>query len=174
MAVGGTALTLGPSDSYGAETAWSGTGSGCSGYEPAQSWQFADANWSLTGCGAKRGVADVAADAAPATGAAVYDTAPKNPNERGWRKVGGTSLAAPLIASVYALAGGGEGAYPAAGLYAHQGDSPDSLHDVTSGSNGSCGETIMCEAATGYDGPTGVGTPRGWSLSAAPNRSPTP
>jgi len=161
IAVGGTTLTLGPSNSYGGETVWSGSGSGCSAYEPAPSWQLLDANWSLTECGAKRGVADVAADAAPSTGASVYDTASKNPNERGWHRVGGTSLSAPLIAAVYALAGGGEGAYPAAGPYAHQEDSPASLHDVTGGSNGSCGETIMCEAAPGYDGPTGVGTPRG-------------
>jgi hypothetical protein len=34
------------------------------------------------------------------------------------------------------------------------------LHDVTSGSNGSC-STIMCKGAVGYDGPTGVGTPKG-------------
>ncbi len=162
VAVGGTTLTLGPSNSYGGESAWSGSGSGCSAYEPAQSWQLTDANWSLTACGAKRGVADVAADAAPASGASVYDsTVVPEGGGTGWFKVGGTSLASPLIAAVYALAGGGEGAYPAAGAYAHQEDSPASLHDVTSGSNGSCGGTIMCEAGPGYDGPTGVGTPKG-------------
>jgi len=31
---------------------------------------------------------------------------------------------------------------------------------VTGGSNGSC-STIMCKGAAGYDGPTGVGTPKG-------------
>jgi len=34
-------------------------------------------------------------------------------------------------------------------------------HDVRSGSNGYCGGTIMCRAAAGYDGPTGLGTPNG-------------
>ena len=167
VAVGGTTLTLGPSDSYGEETVWSGSGSGCSAYEPAQAWQTADPNWAATGCGAKREVADVAADAAPETGAALYDTT-RYKGQEGWFKVGGTSLSAPLIAAVYALAGGASSEYPAADPYAHQADSPAGLHDVTSGSNGTCGGTIMCEAAAGYDGPTGVGTPRGLVAFGAP------
>ena len=169
VAVGGTTLSLGPSNSYGGETAWSGSGSGCSAFQAARAWQLADGNWPLTGCGAKRGVADVAADADPASGASVYDsTVVPEGGGTGWFKVGGTSLSAPLIAAVYALAGGGEGEYPAAGLYAHEEDSPASLHDVTGGSNGSCGGTIMCEAAPGYDGPTGVGTPQGLVAFGAP------
>ena len=173
VAVGGTTLSLGPSNSYGGETVWSGSGSGCSAFQVAQAWQLADGNWSLTGCGANRGVADVAADAAPASGASVYDsTVVPEGGGTGWFKVGGTSLAAPLVAAVYALAGGGEGEYPAAGLYTHQEDSPASLHDVTSGSNGSCGGTIMCEGAVGYDGPTGVGTPQGLVAFGGPATSP--
>ena len=169
VAVGGTTLSLGPSNSYGEETAWSGSGSGCSAVHVAPAWQLADGNWSLTGCGAKRGVADIAADADPASGASVYDgTVVPEGGGTGWFKVGGTSLSAPLIAAVYALAGGGEGEYPAAGLYAHEEDSPASLHDVTGGSNGSCGGTIMCEGAPGYDGPTGVGTPKGLIAFGAP------
>jgi hypothetical protein len=54
---------------------------------------------------------------------------------------------------VYALAANGAGpSFP----YSHTG----SLFDVTSGSNGACG-TYLCRAATGYDGPTGLGTPNG-------------
>jgi hypothetical protein len=166
VAVGGTTLNLGPSNSYGSETVWSGSGSGCSAYASAQAWQTSDAKWSLTGCGSKRGVADVAADANPNTGASVYNTT-KNQGQAGWFQVGGTSLSAPLIAAVYALAGGGSADYPAADPYSHQGDSPASLHDVTSGSNGSCGESTMCKGATGYDGPTGAGTPKGIAAFAA-------
>ena len=51
-----------------------------------------------TGCGAFRAMNDVAADADPSTGAAVYDSA------YGWMQIGGTSLAAPLVAGVYGLA----------------------------------------------------------------------
>jgi hypothetical protein len=35
------------------------------------------------------------------------------------------------------------------------------LFDVTSGSNGSCSPAYFCTAVSGYDGPTGLGTPNG-------------
>jgi len=156
VAVGGTTLNLGPNNSYGSETVWSGSGSGCSTYNIAQSWQTAASGWSATGCGSERGVADVAADADPNTGASVYDST-KYQGQAGWFQVGGTSLSSPLIASTYALAGNASSAsYPASIPYAHT----SSLHDITSGSNGTC-STTMCKGATGYDGPTGVGTPNG-------------
>ena len=72
---------------------------------------------------------------------------------KGWLVFGGTSVATPIIASVYALAGNTPNAST---LYA----SGASLFDVTSGSNGSCG-TLLCNATTGWDGPTGNGTPNG-------------
>jgi subtilase family serine protease len=154
ITVGGTTLTLGEGNTYGGETVWSGAGSGCSLYAAAPSWQGF-----LAACGGKRGTADVAADANPSTGAAVYDSV-KYQGRSGWFQVGGTSLSSPLIAGVYALAGGlPSGTSAASGLYGHRGDG-SGLHDVTSGSNGSCG-TLMCQGAAGYDGPTGVGTPLG-------------
>ncbi len=156
VAVGGTTLNLLAGSAYGSETVWSGTGSGCSLYALAPTWQTADPNWSRTGCVNKRGIADVAADADPATGAAVYDSTPYL-GHSGWFKVGGTSLSAPLIAAVFALGGSaGRVSYPGSLPYANRAR----LHDVTSGSNGTCG-TIMCSATSGYDGPTGVGTPNG-------------
>jgi subtilase family serine protease len=154
IAVGGTTLTLGAGNTYGGESVWSGAGSGCSLYVFAPSWQSF-----LTACSGKRGTADVAADANPNTGAAVYDTV-RYQGRSGWFQVGGTSLSSPLVAGVYALAGGLPAKTSAAsGLYGHLGDSTV-LHDVTSGSNGSC-STIMCKGVAGYDGPTGVGTPNG-------------
>jgi subtilase family serine protease len=154
ITVGGTTLTLGAGNTYGSESAWSGAGSGCSLYVTAPAWQSF-----LSACAGKRGTADVAADAAPSTGAAVYDTV-RYQGRLGWFQVGGTSLSSPLVAAVYALAGGlPAGTSAASGLYGHLGDST-LLHDVTSGSNGSC-STIMCKGAAGYDGPTGVGTPMG-------------
>ncbi|MFL5901929.1 MAG: peptidase S8 [Solirubrobacterales bacterium] len=154
ITVGGTTLTLGAGNAYSSESAWSGAGSGCSLYVTAPAWQSF-----LNACAGKRGSADVAADAAPSTGAAVYDTV-RYQGRLGWFQVGGTSLSSPLVAAVYALAGGlPAGTSAASGLYGHLGDSTV-LHDVTSGSNGSC-STIMCKGASGYDGPTGVGTPKG-------------
>jgi subtilase family serine protease len=156
VAVGGTTLNLGASNSYGSESVWSGAGSGCSSLNTARSWQTSATGWSATGCGTKRGVVDVAADANPSTGASVYDKT-RYQGQSGWFKVGGTSLSAPLIGAVYALAGNASStSYPASIPYGHT----SSLHDVTSGSNGSC-STTMCRGAVGYDGPTGVGTPNG-------------
>lgn len=159
ITVGGTTLNVTAPGAgvygYGSETVWAGAGSGCSNYVSAPKWQ----NF-LTACGGKRGSADVAADANPSTGAAVYNTV-KYQGRSGWFQVGGTSLSSPLIAGVYALAGGLPAETSAAsGLYGHLGDSTV-LHDVTGGSNGTCAATIMCTGSIGYDGPTGVGTPNG-------------
>jgi hypothetical protein len=66
---------------------------------------------------------------------------------------GGTSVSAPIIAGTYALGGGTSPSEP----YANAG----SLHDVTSGSNGSCSVAYLCTAGPGFDGPTGLGTPSG-------------
>ncbi len=147
-AVGGTSLARASNTRGWSETVWSGAGSGCSAYISKPTWQT-DA-----GC-ARRTVADVAADADPNTGVAVYDSYAYR-GAKGWLVFGGTSVASPIIASVYALAGNAGsvtyGSYP----YAHT----TSLFDVTSGSNGSCG-TYLCNGVAGYDGPTGNGTPNG-------------
>ncbi|MFL5658160.1 MAG: peptidase S8 [Ktedonobacteraceae bacterium] len=147
-AVGGTTLKRASNTRGWSETVWSGTGSGCSGFITKPSWQ------TDTGC-KKRTISDVSADANPSTGVAVYDTF----NEPGWLVFGGTSVSSPIIASVYALAGNAGsvtyGSYP----YSHR----TGLYDVTSGSNGSCGGSYLCTAKVGYDGPTGLGTPKGTS-----------
>jgi subtilase family serine protease len=155
VAVGGTTLNLDQNNNYVSETVWNGTGSGCSTAISAQSWQTSASNWAAIGCGTKRGMNDVSADADPATGAAVYDTY----GYGGWLVVGGTSLSSPLIAGVYALAANvSSWNYPAQSVY----QSPGSLHDVTTGSNGSCpGFPLRCGAGANYDLPTGIGTPNG-------------
>jgi subtilase family serine protease len=155
VAVGGTSLNLNNDGSYNSESVWGGTGSGCSTVISAQSWQTSATNWAAIGCGTKRGMNDVSAVADPATGAAVYDTY----GQGGWLVVGGTSLSSPLIAGVYALAQNvSTWNYPAQSVYL----APGSLHDVTAGSNGSCGtNTLRCHAGAGFDLPTGIGTPNG-------------
>jgi subtilase family serine protease len=148
--VGGTSL-LHASNSRGwSETAWSGAGSGCSAFIAKPSWQK-DASCS------NRTVADVSADADPNTGVAVYDTYANRRSSSGWLVFGGTSVASPIVAGVYALAGNaGSVTY---GSYSYT--STSSLFDVTSGSNGSCSGLYLCTAGPGYDGPTGNGTPNG-------------
>ncbi|MEV0840384.1 S53 family peptidase [Actinocatenispora sera] len=144
-AVGGTTLFQDGSARGWGETAWTGAGSGCSAY-------LAKPKWQKDRLCHKRTVADVAAVADPSTPVAVYDT----DNEPGWLAAGGTSVAAPIVAGVYALAGNATtvtNAYP----YSHS----RALFDVVGGSNGSCGGGYLCQAVPGYDGPTGLGSPHG-------------
>ncbi|HLJ36036.1 MAG TPA: peptidase S8 [Ktedonobacteraceae bacterium] len=145
-AVGGTSLFHASNKRGWKESVWGGAGSGCSIYIPKPSWQ------KDKGC-SMRTVADVAAVADPGTGVSVYDTY----NEPGWLVFGGTSVSSPIIASVYALAGNTGSINDASYIYAHT----SSLHDVKSGSNGSCGGSYLCTGVKGYDGPTGNGTPNG-------------
>ena len=146
-AVGGTHLTVASNGRGWSETAWSGAGSGCSTVYSKPSWQ------TDTGCN-MRTVADVSAVADPNTGVAVYG--PVTSRRSGWMVFGGTSVAAPLIAGVYGVNGASSVNY-GSDPYSHT----SALYDVTSGSNGSCGGSYLCTAGTGYDGPTGLGTPNG-------------
>ncbi len=134
VAVGGTSVS-----STGVVTAWSGAGSACSAFIPTQPWSPSDAD-----CG-MRAAADVSAIADPQTGVAVY-----NAKQGKWTVVGGTSAAAPITAAVFTGAGhaGGGPAF----IYKHR----DAFIDVIGGSTGTCGN--LCDGATGWDGPTGVGT----------------
>jgi subtilase family serine protease len=155
-AVGGTTLTKSTSTTRGwTETAWSDTGSGCSTKNARPQWQAVIS----TDC-TDRAVADVAADADPNTGVAVYDSVSYE-GYSGWLEFGGTSVASPIIASVYALAGNAKSVVEASYPYSHS----SGLYDITSGSNGSCSTTQarLCTAGAGWDGPTGLGTPDGTS-----------
>jgi subtilase family serine protease len=101
-------------------------------------------------------VADVSAVANPSTGVSVYDTYGIRPRG-GWLVFGGTSVAAPIIGAVYALANNlGANTYGSLSY-----GNTTALFDVKSGSNGSCGGSYLCTAGVGYDGPTGNGSPRG-------------
>jgi subtilase family serine protease len=155
--VGGTKLSTSSTTRGWTETVWKtssteGTGSGCSSYDAKPTWQ------TDTGC-TKRMISDVSAVADPATGVSVYDSYGVT---AGWYTFGGTSVSSPIIAGVYALAGTpSSSSYPASFPYAKAGTS--ALNDVTSGNNGTCSTSYFCTATTGYDGPTGWGTPEGVS-----------
>jgi len=202
VAVGGTRLSPLKEGAWTGESVWNGSGAGgggCSLKFTAASWQRSAANWPLVGCESFRAVSDVSADADPYSGIVIRDSdAPgalcetryREPGKpvkslHDWCTYGGTSLASPIIASVFALAGGAQGrAYPAQTLYETERNAPGRFHDITSGSNGecgggfdeetgesfctapeeaatSCGGKLICLAAPGYDGPSGVGTPNG-------------
>jgi subtilase family serine protease len=208
VSVGGTALKLTSAGARASESVWndsgppSGTkfkqfaagGGGCSTLFAAPSWQLGAAGWSSTGCGSMRLDNDVAAVADPYTGFDIYDSyAYSKEFKTGWLTIGGTSLTAPLIAGMYALAGGAHGtSYPASTPYAHAGQST-ALYDVAKGGNGycdgeapgMCGEpevnellgkvdcegTSACDAIAGFDGPSGVGSPTGLVALGGPAAS---
>ncbi|HTA37026.1 MAG TPA: S53 family peptidase [Solirubrobacteraceae bacterium] len=197
VAVGGTRLKLNAkTGAREGETVWNdggknsnsfeghgASGGGCSAIFSASIWQRSVADWASVGCENRRAVADVSADADPYTGVAVYDST-EYKHSKGWAMIGGTSVASPIIASTFALAGGAHGvAYPAQTLYENELANPSSLFDVETGSNGeclkhvnenngeakctpeeeahTCEEHAICLARSGYDGPSGVGTPNG-------------
>ncbi|MDQ2866167.1 MAG: peptidase S8, partial [Candidatus Eremiobacteraeota bacterium] len=109
IAVGGTFLQR---DAYNArgwdEAGWANAGFGCSAYVARPAWQL------LSFCGANRSIADVAAVADPRSGVAIY-----NSTAGGWVVYGGTSVAAPIVAGVIALAGNSSSLVTAQYVYQH-------------------------------------------------------
>ena len=131
----------------------------------------------------------------------IYDSTPLEAEgpRPGWQTLGGTSVASPLIAAMFALAGGDhaggapEVEYPARTLYENAALNRTSVHDIESGSNGPClrraveedglepcspteeaaicfGRAI-CLAGRGYDGPSGLGTPDGIGVFQATGKA---
>ncbi|HEY9085202.1 MAG TPA: hypothetical protein VIN40_04595 [Candidatus Tyrphobacter sp.] len=149
-AVGGTSLVRAPGTPRGwAETVWGSTGSGCSADIAKPVWQ------TDTGC-TMRTVADMAVLADPATGVSVYNSYAVF-GQRGWGVYGGTSVGAPVVAAIYALAGNGTSIDGARYAYAHAA----SFNPVLAGVNGVCSPSYLCAAGPGYNGPAGLGTPNG-------------
>lgn len=149
-AVGGTSLVKASTTRGWSETAWSGSGSGCSTLNDPV------APSSLTQCDG-RAMADVSAAADPNNGGMAV-MFPTSSTSSSWTQVGGTSESSPIIASVFALAGSSYSGYSNALPYQNRG----ALNDVTSGANSHhCSPTLWCTAGSGWDGPTGLGTPNG-------------
>ncbi|HVV74647.1 MAG TPA: PKD domain-containing protein, partial [Mycobacteriales bacterium] len=228
VAVGGTALTLNSDGTRNTEAVWDedgpenswvhedATGGGCSTAYTAQAWQADIAGFANTGCGTSRLAADVSALADPYTGFDVYNSY----DGSGWLTYGGTSLASPLVAAMWALAGGAQGvSYPALTLYGNAADATPAFYDVTKGYQAGHGVVAVggndwcagdpattcsaktsggnpngtgkgmlsclftsagavqsnvnqCTAASGFDGPSGIGTPIG--IAPFSPRTPTP
>jgi subtilase family serine protease len=153
IAVGGTTLSVDSSGNYLGETAWSSGGGGVSTLEAEPSYQSG-----FQGTG-KRSTPDVAMDADPNSGVAVYDSYDFG-TATPWAQMGGTSLSAPMFGGILAIANQGRvqnglgtlngrtQALPAI----YQASAAD-FHDVTSGNNGGY------SATTGYDEVTGRGSP---------------
>jgi hypothetical protein len=159
VAVGGTTLTLTSSGTRSSETVWNGngpndatgrskglieaaSGGGCSRAHAAPGWQRHTAGYAGTGCGGRRVDADVSAIANPMAGFDIYDSyTGDGQSPRGWATIGGTSLASPVVAAMWALAGGAKGTHPALQLYGHLAKRTGSFYDVKTGGNGFCDAT---------------------------------
>jgi len=156
VGVGGTQLTINSSTgAWESETAWSGSGGGTSAYETEPSYQAKAQNTGM------RGVPDVAYDASPKSGVPVYDTVGIY-GLLGWLPVGGTSMAAPEWSALFAITNSLRVAAGKTTLNQVQfhlyPDAEKDYHDITTGSNGSCG--AQCTAGTGYDFVTRLGSPQ--------------
>lgn len=150
VAVGGTVLSQ--SGSGYSETVWGGAGSGCASEMKKPTWQHDPSCSSRT----DSDVAAVAQDVAE------FDSF----SAGGWITVSGTSVATPLIAGVYALAGNASSQNAAERLWTLKKKKRNKdLHYISSGNNGECGGSYLCTAGTEqfktYSGPSGWGTPNG-------------
>lgn len=167
LSVGGTRLTY--AAGAWSQTAWAKAGSGCSKVYSQMVWQ--SPVLPSTACVGRvatdvSAVADINTGVLSVYGGTLY-------------RYGGTSVGAPIIAGIIAQRNQpisltvnsgtvSSSTYPTPGgatvasgygknLYAQRG----ALRDVTSGKTGTCGIGFLCNAAGGYDGPTGLGTPNG-------------
>lgn len=186
LAVGGTSLYVADENgTYYTESSWSGTSGGFSQVENEPAYQD---NVQNTGV---RTSPDVAYDADPNTGFAVYDSVPFD-GSAGWQVVGGTSAGAPQWAALVAITNQGralanqgtlDGAtqtLPALyGLYVSQ-DGPSyadytaDFNDVIDSGGGGGrfhwrfgGFGSANPATAGYDTSTGLGTPKAGAVVAA-------
>jgi hypothetical protein len=170
LSVGGTTLEL--KGSTYTEVVWDdGTqggagGSGCSSEiaMPTYQTQFLATHANVFGSCTKRASVDLAAAAEfnpTETGGAIaeYDSVNQ------WVPVVGTSAASPMVAGLLTRLGLTDVISNDFGwVY----DNIASFNDVTFGNNdpgGTC-TSVLCKAGTGWDGPTGVGTPNAENLAA--------
>jgi hypothetical protein len=156
VAVGGTSLFLNPDNSYNHEVGWSGSGGGVSTFEPKPAYQSALPY-------ANRSIPDVASDADPNTGVAVYDSYDFGAATP-WAQIGGTSLACPTWAGLIAIVNQERVAQfdptldgPTQTLPLLYSLPSTDFHDITTGNNGHA-------AGPGYDLVTGLGSPNAPSL----------
>jgi Subtilase family len=234
VAVGGTSLYLNPNGSRASEDVWNdngpadvygasaantfgfgpgAAGGGCSKLFKAPSWQKHAKGFKSLGCGSHRSGVDIAAIADEFTGFDTFETFDweGHPEFDGWATFGGTSLASPVVAGLWGLAGGPHKGvkYPAKTLYDNF-KHKKGTYDVTVGANGGCGTQSpkacsgilgfviygggftgtnpntgpgglvdcawglsgskvkalrgQCNSQPGFDGVSGVGTPKGLGL----------
>ena len=163
LAIGGTKLSYTGGGSR-SETAWTGTGGGVSQYTATPSYQTSVVPG--MGAPAHRSVTDVSFNADPSSGQYVAVIS-SGSSVAGWMSVGGTSLSTPQWAGVLAIANalraqsslapvGAPHSLLYTGISTVASTYASDFLDVTQGADGTCSS---CYAKSGYDLPTGLGTP---------------
>ena len=170
ISVGGTGLAVSGTAQPVTEYGWTGSGGGESRFETAPLIQK-----SFPGItGTNRNIPDISADADPESGASVLITTPRSsckdkPSEEqystGWSKIGGTSLATPIIAAMTASTAHKRVSVSDElnAIYRNAHD-PNRIRDITV-ITGTAGGNIT---KPGYDNVTGVGSPAGRDFDANP------
>jgi subtilase family serine protease len=166
IGVGTTTLAIDAQGNYLGESAdpSSGGGVSCCELAPTNQLSFLESFPDPTvNPQFRRGVPDVAYNGDPASGYAIYDSVAIN-GSKNWFQIGGSSAATPQWAALLAIVNSsraekGKGPLAAGALYnAANSSSNLNYHDITTGSNGSCG--ALCTAMPGYDYVTGLGSPK--------------
>jgi hypothetical protein len=165
LSVGGTTLAAGTDGTYVSEVGWGRSTGGVSLFESKPGYQYGAHN------AARRATPDVAYNADPNTGYAVYSSI-KDGGVVGWQELGGTSAGTPQWAAQVAIANelraavgknsldGATGTLPTLySLYSAPGTAgyssyTASLNDIVQGRSGRIGATA------GYDEVTGLGSPK--------------
>ena len=174
-------------------TALGATGGGCSTTIPAQGWQTGLSVWASTACGTHRLPADISSDADYLTGIDTYDTTGSTGwSTIGGTSFSSPTIAAMFALA----GGAHGVSYPALTLYGHNGSSAALYDVTVGGNGycggegaAACGNVNnlglgpldcdyntagtaiaagdrACDALAGYDGPTGLGTPKGLGVFA--------
>jgi len=180
VAVGGTALSINSSGTYGTESAWNGSNGSFSAYNSVPTYQQGITPYGTQNTNSMRMAPDVSFVGATGTSVWVYDSYdfPSSP----WVGVSGTSVGTPCWAALFSIVDQGRvnsGSTPLTSsqalttLYTQytNGTYSYKFHDVIGGSNNSY------TAGAGYDLATGLGSPRAnviAALFAGVSQTPTP
>jgi subtilase family serine protease len=139
VAVGGTNIVF--NGDTVVENGWTGSGGGCSSITPVTNDQKGKSGF---GCNTFKSIPDVSALADPATGLVGYYSKYCKPSC--WSQMGGTSLAAPLVAAMTAIKPPPTGTNALNYFYSLPGTS---FRDIISGSNGGYACTSGLDLVTG-------------------------
>lgn len=171
VAVGGTTASL--VNGSWVQFPWDGSGTGCATDVPRPTYQQGIPAIAAGCPDGGRATSDISA---LAEGFLTKVSSPVDASDlcrtvdsQCWMPMGGTSVATPIIAAMFALAGNHTNPHV---MYDYARSYPDTLVDITHYQGGStggygdgsiltCPDDSLCHVLPGWDGQTGVGTPNG-------------